>query len=102
MTFSKFTGAMALSSALALAACGGSNDVDADGDGEISIEEMRAEVDPSQTQFLAINLGEDEAKVRKYVEKTPFSYPVIMDPSSSLGSRYPLHGLPTMMVINKE
>ncbi len=66
------------------------------------LDELAHSIDTSQVQFLAVNVGEDEETVRNYVEKTPFPYPVILDPQSSLGSRYPLHGLPTMMVINKE
>ena len=46
MTIKTFASAFALSSALALAACGegGPTDADADGDGEITMDEMRAEV----------------------------------------------------------
>lgn len=44
MAHSKFAGALALSAALALGACGGDSGADADGDGEISMDEMRAEV----------------------------------------------------------
>lgn len=66
------------------------------------LDELAGVVDPAQVQFLAVNVGEDEATVRSYVEKTPFPYPVVLDPNSSLGNTYPLHGLPTMMVINKQ
>lgn len=44
MTITKYAGALALGSAIALAACGGETSADADGDGAISMDEMRAEV----------------------------------------------------------
>lgn len=65
------------------------------------LEELIEEVDPEQVQFLAINVAEDEATVRSFVEKTPFSYPVLLDADSALSNRYPIHGLPTVMIIDK-
>ena len=66
------------------------------------LEEMHEEWTARGVQFLAVNVGEDRETVQRYVADTPFSYPVLMDPSESVTSRYPIHGLPTLMVIDRE
>ena len=66
------------------------------------LDELHAEVDPSEVQFLAINVGETPETVQRYVENDPFPYPVLLDQSEQLMSRYQLLGLPTLMVIDKE
>ena len=53
-------------------------------------------------EFMAINVGEDEETVRKYVEKKPFPYSVLLDPDEQLMSRYQIYGLPTVMVVDRE
>jgi thiol-disulfide isomerase/thioredoxin len=53
-------------------------------------------------RFLAVNSGENEKKVRAYVEKTPFSYPVLLDPRDSLSAEYQILGLPTLMILDPQ
>ena len=53
-------------------------------------------------QFLAVDSGEDEATVRRYVDKTPFPYPVPLDPDDKVSIRYPVAGLPTVMIIDRQ
>lgn len=53
-----------------------------------------------RVQFLAIDIGEDEGTVRRYVEQTPFPYPVLLDPSESVQRRYGATGLPTVLVVD--
>ena len=43
------------------------------------LDELFHELPADQVQFLAVDVGEDEATVRAYVEKTPFPYPVLLD-----------------------
>lgn len=56
----------------------------------------------SRVQFLAIDVGEEEDRVRGYVDKDPFPYPVLLDPEEELMDRYQILGLPTVMVIDRE
>ena len=65
------------------------------------LEELHAEFD-GQVQFLAVDSGESESTVRTYVEKTPFPYPVLLDPQDSLSAQFRIYGLPTVMVIDKQ
>lgn len=66
------------------------------------LEQLQEEFDGAGVQLLALNAGEDLETVRAYVAKTPFPYPVLLDPSDTISSRYQLMGLPTVMVIDRE
>ncbi len=65
------------------------------------LEAMFEDYDPSQVQFLAVNVGEDLGTVSAFVEDTPFPYPVLMDVHNALSQRYQVYGLPLVMVIDK-
>ena len=64
------------------------------------LEQLHAELEGKPVKFLAINVGEDEATVREYVADTPFPYPVLLDPEDTLGPRYKIYGLPTVMIVD--
>ncbi len=66
------------------------------------LEELHRELDGKGVHFLALDSGEDEATVREFVARNPFPYPVLLDPDSSLSSRYQIYGLPTVMVVNRQ
>ncbi len=65
------------------------------------LDQLHEEVG-GRVQFLAIDVGEEEAKVRGYVDKDPFPYPVLLDPQEVLMERYQILGLPTVMVIDRQ
>ncbi len=65
------------------------------------LEELHQEMAGQNVRFLAINVGEDEATVRDFVAKTPFPYPVLLDPGDTLSQRYQIFGLPTVMIVDK-
>lgn len=65
-------------------------------------EEVRSLYADDEVAFLAINTGEDEATVRNYTAKTPFPYPVLLDPGETLMSRLGTNSLPTVFVIDPE
>lgn len=64
------------------------------------LDELHEELPAETVQFLAVDVAEDEATVRAYVERTPFPYPVLLDLNDSLSSRHEIFGLPTVMVID--
>ncbi len=66
------------------------------------LEELHRELDGRGVRFLAVSVGEEEATVREYVERTPFPYPVLLDPQDTLGQRYQIIGLPTVMIIDRQ
>lgn len=58
--------------------------------------------DGSGVQLLAINSGESEATARRYVERDPFPYPVLLDPRQSVARQYGSSGLPTVLIFDPE
>lgn len=66
------------------------------------LEELHTELGGQGVHFLAIDSGEDEATVREFVARNPFPYPVLLDPDSSLSSRYQVYGLPTVMIVDRQ
>lgn len=66
------------------------------------LEELHAELDGKGVRFLAVSVGEDETTVREYVERRPFPYPVLLDPEDTLGQRYRIYGLPTVMIVDRQ
>jgi len=63
---------------------------------------LRASYGSDAVSFLAINVGEAEDLVRSYVADEPFSYPVLMDPTQEVSSRYGIYALPTVMVVRPD
>jgi len=55
-----------------------------------------------RVQFLAINLGENLATVERYVAKSAFPYPVLMDPEERLGVDLDIYALPTVMILDRD
>ena len=64
------------------------------------LERLREEYAGRGVSFLALNSGEDLETVRGYVEETPFSYPVLLDPDSEVMRTAELSALPTLLVLD--
>jgi len=68
----------------------------------IYLEQVREHFAGQGVRFLAVATGEDEATVRRYVERTPFPYPVLLDSTSDVSRRYQILGLPTVMIVDRQ
>ena len=55
-----------------------------------------------KVQFLAANVGEDEATVKSFLQKKPFPYPVLLDPDDEVSSGLGVYALPTLMIVDKK
>jgi thiol-disulfide isomerase/thioredoxin len=55
-----------------------------------------------RVQFLAVDVGEDEKTVRRFVQQRPFPYPVLLDPKDELSPKLGILALPTLMILDKE
>ncbi|HEX9941043.1 MAG TPA: TlpA disulfide reductase family protein [Thermoanaerobaculia bacterium] len=53
-------------------------------------------------QFLAANVGEEPETVKKFLQKKPFPYPVLLDPKDSVASSLGVYALPTLLVVDKQ
>ena len=61
----------------------------------------RAEFADSGVEFVAVSIGEPEETVREFVERRPFPYPVLVDPSDEISVKLGIYGLPTVMVVDE-
>ena len=53
-------------------------------------------------RFLAVNVGEDEATVRRFVDSRPFPYPVLLDEKESVSTRLRVAALPSLLVLDRD
>jgi thiol-disulfide isomerase/thioredoxin len=66
------------------------------------LEPIHHDYEGKGVQFLAANVGEDEATVQGFVKSKPFPYPVLLDPESQVSSSFGIYALPTLMVVDKK
>ena len=52
--------------------------------------------------FLAVNTGEDVETAQAYIDDSPFSYPVLLDPEDELMGRMGFFALPTLVILDPE
>jgi len=66
------------------------------------LEPIQKDFEGKGVQFLATNVGEDEATVQGFVKSKPFPYPVLLDVDSAVSSGLGIYALPTLMVVDKK
>lgn len=66
------------------------------------LEPLYEEYRSQGVEFLAIDSGEDAETVRRFVERAPFPYPVLLDPDDQLGLALDVLALPTVVVVDRE
>lgn len=67
-----------------------------------SMQRAWEQLEPEGIGVIAINVGEDAQAVQDFVEQVPVSFPLPMDPDSSVTQRWPLRGLPTTFVVSPD
>lgn len=65
------------------------------------LAEVWDDVRGERVQFLAVDVGETEEKVRSFVDRSPFPYPVLLDPESRVADSLGVISLPTLMVVDR-
>ncbi|SES02123.1 thiol-disulfide oxidoreductase ResA [Psychrobacillus sp. OK032] len=53
-------------------------------------------------QILAVNIGESNFSVQKYVDRKSLTFPVLIDHNKSVMETYNINPLPTTMLVNPE
>lgn len=53
-------------------------------------------------QILAVNIGESDFAVQKYVDRKGLTFPVLIDANKSVMETYNINPLPTTMLVNPE
>jgi cytochrome c biogenesis protein CcmG, thiol:disulfide interchange protein DsbE len=60
------------------------------------------EVSQEDVVFLALNSGEPVETVKRFAAKSPFDYPVLLDPEDSVALKLKIEALPTLVVLDRE
>ncbi len=58
--------------------------------------------DRGDVLFLSINLGEDAEKVRLFVERRNYSFPILLDADWQAGRVYQIHYTPTSCLVDNQ
>ncbi len=66
------------------------------------LNDIRAKHHKSGFEVIAINIDENKADALKFLEKYDVSYPIALDPKSTMPPKYKLKGMPTAYVIGKK
>lgn len=66
------------------------------------LKELYPTVRGSGVEFLAVSVGEPEATVRDHVAKSPYPYPVLIDPADEVSDRFGVAALPTVVIIDRQ
>jgi peroxiredoxin len=53
-------------------------------------------------ELVAINVGESESTIQRFLEQVPISFPLPMDRDSKVVQEWPIRGLPTTFVVDPE
>ena len=64
------------------------------------LKQLHSEFSEVGVEFVAVSIGEPEETVREFVERRPFPYPVLVDPSDEVSVQLGIYGLPTVMVVD--
>ena len=65
------------------------------------LEELRKEFPGDQFQILAVNVDQDVAKARKFLERTGVGYPSATDPKGRLPEMFGIETMPTSFLIDR-
>lgn len=60
----------------------------------------QAHIEDSSFLLVAVNDGEDPLQARMFIEENGFSFPVLVDPTSSVAISQGINGLPTTLIID--
>lgn len=53
-------------------------------------------------EILAVNVGQDRARVERFVERVDYSYPTLLDPDSAIARRYGVIAIPVTYFIDRD
>lgn len=56
----------------------------------------------SKIAVIGINIGETKGKVASFAEKRKISYPIVLDPDSTVARAYKVTGIPAIVAIDRD
>jgi len=52
--------------------------------------------------MLAVNIGQNKKTVKSFAAENGYTFPILLDSTSSIAKKYRVSGIPTTYIINKE
>lgn len=53
-------------------------------------------------EILAVNVGQDRSRVERFIDRTGYTYPTLLDPDSTVARRYGVIAIPVTYFIDRE
>lgn len=66
------------------------------------IEKLYQQTKDSDLVILAVNLGEDNATAKSFIDNNNYTFSVLLDSNQSIGNQYSIVAIPTSFFIDKE
>jgi cytochrome c biogenesis protein CcmG/thiol:disulfide interchange protein DsbE len=66
-----------------------------------TIEQVHREYGPRGLRVLAVNLGEERARVEAWVREKRTTFPVLLDPAGGVTGTYEVTATPTVLVVSR-
>ncbi len=66
-----------------------------------SMQRLHAAMDPDKFVIVAVNLGETSADVRKFIQKSGYTFPIYLDPDQQAGNTYRIDAIPSTFLIDR-
>jgi len=65
-----------------------------------SMQKLFESWDKKKFVMLAVNMRESEDKVKAFIEKNGYSFPILLDRNGEVGNKYKVHGIPATYIIS--
>jgi len=65
------------------------------------LQQVYKQYDTSKVAILDVDVGEAAAQVREHVANYRIAYPVVLDENGAIANRYNVHGIPVVIVVDK-
>jgi thiol-disulfide isomerase/thioredoxin len=67
-----------------------------------SLNRLKVQMADTPFAILAVDMGEGEARIKAFLEKTPVDFPVLLDRDSAVSKAWKVRVLPTTLVLDPE
>lgn len=66
-----------------------------------SIQRMSDELSGADFAVYAISVGETKATVQAFLKKTPYTFPIVLDPDGQISAMFAGRGIPTTFILDR-
>jgi len=66
------------------------------------LDRLYADLASEDVEFIAVSVGEPAETVQRYVDKSPFPYPVLLDSQDQLSGHLMVYVLPTIAIVDRQ